>query len=56
LGMSEKMLQERYGHYHPSYQAETRARLSGAKAAPKVVVKPVAEVFGSLNEYKARAA
>ncbi|KQO76348.1 tyrosine-type recombinase/integrase [Methylobacterium sp. Leaf88] len=55
LGMSEKMLEERYGHYHPAFQAEVRARLDG-KQAPNVIQFPVAAVFGASNVHKARAA
>jgi hypothetical protein len=54
LGMSEKMLQDRYGHFHPAFQAETRARLDGEKVK-EVELKPVAGVFGA-NEFKSRAA
>jgi integrase len=54
LGMSEKMLEERYGHFHPAYQAETRARLDG-KRAPEARSVAVGGVFGA-NENKARAA
>ncbi|KQO76344.1 hypothetical protein [Methylobacterium sp. Leaf88] len=55
LGMSEKMLEERYGHFHPAFQAEVRARLDG-KQAPNVMEFPVASVFGVANVHKARAA
>ncbi|MEN3230220.1 hypothetical protein PUR21_21690 [Methylorubrum rhodesianum] len=48
-------IEERYGHFHPAFQAEVRGRLDG-KQAPNVMEFPVAAVFGSGNVHKARAA
>lgn len=55
LGMSEKMLLDRYGHFSPWHQADTRARLDG-RPTPKVVPVAVETAFGTANSLRKRAA
>jgi integrase len=55
LGMSEKMLESRYSHFHPAFQADIRAKLDG-RQAEVVKERPIATVFSSHNKYRKRAA